>query len=366
MVKNSPPNIKLHHRLDKLFSAKDILVLVLNNVLEVLNYSATFEENFNNKEQVNELLDQLRVSLISEEYKFSFKKDADEFAFEVFQYSDPLLSINRLILIGQNGRLTEKVDTLATSVSEAMQSLLVEQSINQKVFLASLKNLVRSLPGSAHIKSLDGFKYIASNQGTIDLFGLGSESALIGLDDYKIARIMKQRWPDRLADEIRNYDLNILESQKALTGIKETPYLNAAGKLIVHHLNKMPVLSRDGSPFGILTIAFDMCALKDIAFIRNTYKMIYLDSKQAHVKFLEHIQVGGKPNQNSISSREFDCLELLAQGNSAKEIGLLLNISFRTVEMHIERLKNKLGCFFKNELIDYYYNIQKVVQAKNL
>lgn len=51
------------------------------------------------------------------------------------------------------------------------------------------------------------------------------------------------------------------------------------------------------------------------------------------------------------TKREVECLYLLSTGRSAKEIGLLLNISSRTVEYYINQLKLRLGCHYKNELI---------------
>lgn len=49
------------------------------------------------------------------------------------------------------------------------------------------------------------------------------------------------------------------------------------------------------------------------------------------------------PARPVLSPRERDCLRHLAAGRSAKQIAGLLELSSRTVEHHIEALKNKLG-----------------------
>ncbi len=63
-----------------------------------------------------------------------------------------------------------------------------------------------------------------------------------------------------------------------------------------------------------------------------------------------------KVNQGlvQISKREFQCLQLLSQGKSVKEIGAALEISPRTVETYVNFLKNKTGLVYKNELIAFF------------
>jgi DNA-binding CsgD family transcriptional regulator len=347
-----------------LFGSKDILILVLSNELDILNYNAAFERVFKNRSELEALILQLKKSLGAEQNGFYFKQKSI-FHFEICKYFDKLLSVDRLILLGKEDVPSRPQDLLSSGVGQLLPSV-VNPNMSQEVFLSSLKNVVRGLPGSAHIKSIDGFKYLISNQGTINLFGFKSENDLFGKDDYQIACHMKHRWPNKLADEIRNYDLTILKHKKNLIGIKETPYLDAQGKVVVHYLNKMPVFFNDENPFAVLTIAFDISALKDISFLKNTYRRLYADPKQAHLKFLEHIQFAKGLSQDTVSSREFDCLELLAQGKSAKEIGLILNISSRTVETHIDNLKDKLGFLSKKQLLDYFYAIQTAIQMSSL
>jgi DNA-binding CsgD family transcriptional regulator len=52
-----------------------------------------------------------------------------------------------------------------------------------------------------------------------------------------------------------------------------------------------------------------------------------------------------------LSKRETECLFHLLEGKSNKQVAKLLNISVRTVEDYLNNVKNKLGCFSKEELI---------------
>ena len=51
------------------------------------------------------------------------------------------------------------------------------------------------------------------------------------------------------------------------------------------------------------------------------------------------------------SPRETDCIKHLLLGKTAREIGDTLFVSRRTVETHMENIKNKLGCNKKSEVI---------------
>lgn len=55
----------------------------------------------------------------------------------------------------------------------------------------------------------------------------------------------------------------------------------------------------------------------------------------------------------SLSRRELDCIAELVQGKTMKEIGNHLGISARTVETHVNHLKEKLQCRTKSELLRY-------------
>lgn len=59
---------------------------------------------------------------------------------------------------------------------------------------------------------------------------------------------------------------------------------------------------------------------------------------------------------NNLSYRELECLRHIILGMSARETSIELKISKRTVEEYVVRLKNKLGCLSKGELIRFAFN----------
>lgn len=59
-----------------------------------------------------------------------------------------------------------------------------------------------------------------------------------------------------------------------------------------------------------------------------------------------------------LSKRQWECLQHLSTGKSAKEIGNSLEISCRTVESYITIIKAKLGIKSTKELIDYFWKVK--------
>jgi DNA-binding CsgD family transcriptional regulator len=58
--------------------------------------------------------------------------------------------------------------------------------------------------------------------------------------------------------------------------------------------------------------------------------------------------------RNSLSPRELQCLMQLSIGKTAKEIALILNISPRTVETHIDKVRFKTTCNTQKEIIQWF------------
>lgn len=55
-----------------------------------------------------------------------------------------------------------------------------------------------------------------------------------------------------------------------------------------------------------------------------------------------------------LTAQELICLQHLAGSNSYKEIGNILNISHRTVETHLQNVKDKLGVSMKKQVLDIF------------
>lgn len=73
------------------------------------------------------------------------------------------------------------------------------------------------------------------------------------------------------------------------------------------------------------------------------------DSRQLPISQDKTIFKNGKAIH--LTEREAQCLHYLSQGKSAKETSTMLHISQRTVEFHLNNVKEKAGCRSKLELL---------------
>lgn len=81
--------------------------------------------------------------------------------------------------------------------------------------------------------------------------------------------------------------------------------------------------------------------LKQSANIKNT-------KKQYPVTFANRVSY--------ITQKEYECIRQLPYGLSAKQIGRALNISQRTVEQYFERVRTRVGCSTKAQLIQLLFS----------
>jgi len=55
--------------------------------------------------------------------------------------------------------------------------------------------------------------------------------------------------------------------------------------------------------------------------------------------------------EEALSEREFEVLELLARGHQNRQIAITLSIKERTVRFHVENILNKLGVRSRTEAV---------------
>ncbi len=90
--------------------------------------------------------------------------------------------------------------------------------------------------------------------------------------------------------------------------------------------------------------------------VSNNYHKILKSDDPSKLPVPDQLIDSNTENSLPLSKRELDCLELLAKGYSSKKIAQNLNISFRTVEKHLENIKIKLNCNTKDQLIQIVEN----------
>jgi DNA-binding NarL/FixJ family response regulator len=68
-------------------------------------------------------------------------------------------------------------------------------------------------------------------------------------------------------------------------------------------------------------------------------------------QYLEQVCSNFTVDNTTLHTRETLCIYYLIRGMTAKQIGIVMSISERTVEGYIVSIKNKLGCANRYEII---------------
>jgi LuxR family quorum-sensing transcriptional regulator LasR len=113
----------------------------------------------------------------------------------------------------------------------------------------------------------------------------------------------------------------------------------------------LPIRGQHGE-VGMLTCVRDQAPGK--AFIHDlqpTLGSLSLLRDIASDAFGPYIQAVDSPAIPSLTTRERDCLQWMAAGKTAWEIGRLLNISEAGVNFHIANLRSKFGVSRRNDVV---------------
>lgn len=122
---------------------------------------------------------------------------------------------------------------------------------------------------------------------------------------------------------------------------------------------KFPLLNHDAKITGVFgcsirfeTLAESLHLLMQTGLLANNHLPLQATNKQNSDAINDLLNKLNYKSKQPITLREAQCLFYLLKGKSARETGLKLFISQRTVEFHLNVLKEKLNCRKKSELIE--------------
>lgn len=178
--------------------------------------------------------------------------------------------------------------------------------------------------------------YIAGNDLVAEDLDLVSAGEICKKTDYDF------NWSAERIAFLRDWDLQVINSKTGIYKVEE-PFLLPSGKQVEVLSYKLPLNNQEGSVIGLVGITFK---LNDWNSSFNLLK--YLNPQNTSELNSELINKTGLP----FTRRETEVLYCMLQGKSAREIGDILSISKRTVECHINSMKEKMMCRKKSELLD--------------
>ena len=193
--------------------------------------------------------------------------------------------------------------------------------------------LLNNIPGAIGYKNKESM-YIGGNQQLALHMGYTNSNDLIGLTDFDIKSEMVD-----FADRYIEQDKEVLNS-----GIQQHIDIGRYpdGDLQIHFSTKKMLLDKDNEVMGTIFT----CITLNSSLLNFLYHNLVVDTGPGFYT------IGGHFKQYNLKPKESKCLFYLIRGYTAKEIAKKIYISPKTVEYHIEQLKNKLSASNKSELIE--------------
>jgi len=224
-----------------------------------------------------------------------------------------------------------------------------------------LDHMIRQMPGFAAWKTPDSV-YASANQLCAELAGYKDIDSYIGRKDteWKCDAVS-------LADKIVAQDKLVLESKRNWSSFN---ILKFSKGITYYFSNKSVITATNGDTLGILFVG---TIITDVQIIKMLNSLVHSDPGKSLEKIQNTIYSTNQNNNHNLnlSLREEECLFYLLRRKSAKETAKILNISYRTVEAHIEKIKDKFKCRTKSELFSKsvengcFYHIPSSLLGRN-
>lgn len=220
-------------------------------------------------------------------------------------------------------------------LGNAFMSTLVDDFFSIKF----VEELIQSFNGTAHLKDLKSGKYVLSNDANIKKVGLTNINDICGLTVHDLHSHMKNYWGEDMAKQISKLD-NKLKTNPEIIIDQNRFYLNANQFVFIHNMKKYPILNAEKKISYVLTINEDITNQVSLLKLWQLYKVLFKNKNIAMSKYLQYTGVYDffyeLPTNTELIillTRQFKV--------TSKDIAKVLYISQRTVETHINNLRNK-------------------------
>ncbi|PQQ31759.1 helix-turn-helix transcriptional regulator [Photorhabdus luminescens] len=173
--------------------------------------------------------------------------------------------------------------------------------------------------------------HIYANQACKRLLNISRSFDFEGLYDNELP------WNGaEFAKEYIAHDQKVMEKEEGVC-LLVTHTFGKEQILSSYFFEKHPLYHEDGSCMGTIYHGWQA---QDFSFTRLFYGKL-----PANIMF--------QPPTDLFTQREWDVIFLLLHKYTSKQIGRMLNISYRTVETHISRIYKRIGLHSTRQLEDY-------------
>lgn len=213
-------------------------------------------------------------------------------------------------------------------------------------------NEIRIILADDHKLLRDGLRNIIEQKSNMHVIAEAS-------DGREVIKLCSKLTPDVIIMDVSMPGLNGVEA--ACKIIKNHPEIKIIG-LSMHSSKQFIQGMFKAGAYGYLLKDGDSDELITAITVVSQNKK-YL-SKNINQEFLSFLKKGDNSEKDQLSSREKEVLQLIAEGNSSKEIGEILFLSPKTVDVHRNNIMKKIDIYTISELTKYA--IQKGLTSLNL
>jgi len=204
---------------------------------------------------------------------------------------------------------------------------------------------IRILLADDHKITREGLRSLISKQSDMKVVA----EAENGRDAVGLAKELR---PDVIIMDVSMPDLNGIEATKQILSESENVKVVA---LSMHSDNLFvsEMLKSGASGYMLKDCAFEELdrAIREV--VRGNTYLSPMISGVVVEDYLRKLNKSDSGESSILSNREREVLQLLAEGQSTKQIGLKLFISAKTVETHRRQIMNKLDMYTVAELTKY-------------
>jgi DNA-binding CsgD family transcriptional regulator len=202
-------------------------------------------------------------------------------------------------------------------------------SFNEYLFL--LDKIIHLMPGNVYWTDINSV-YLGCNDNVTNMLGLKSRQEIMGITYSDMARL--GGWTQGQEKSFKGDDQEVMLTGKPKLNIEEPPITDSEGNIMYFITSRVPLRDKNNQITGILGISTDITSKKFKLASELPYNLCVKEYK------------------NYFTPRELDVFNYILLGLTSKKIAKRLDISFRTVEDYIDKIKIKLDCDSKSEVIE--------------
>ncbi len=208
-------------------------------------------------------------------------------------------------------------------------------------FQKHVQFMMDRIPGYCMITDRE-HRYLAANEAYIKLIGYESMDQIKGKSLDELNTPLKED-----QSVLESIDDDILETREQIMMFGANCFSEDDQKVTM--ACKSPFFDLENNVIGVFNVFFEVNTQTFFGYVNN-----WLDPKKNHMLSSEKAQdnlIKTYKNELGLTKREAQIVFHLVQGKTAKLIGEALNISHRTVEVHISKIKSKLQCDSSHHVI---------------